>query len=90
VRSTVACIGSHCKQVESTSALQANEIIQQLHALLLEERQRRKLEVQEEKERRKFAAEVLLGIKAGNRTFLESDAMKALENKMGHLRLPTS
>jgi hypothetical protein len=68
----------------------ANEIIQQLHALLLEERQRRKLEVQEEKERRKFAAEVLLGIKAGNRTFLESDAMKALENKMGHLRLPTS
>lgn len=74
---------------------EANTVIQRLYTMLLEERQSRKLEAQKEKERRKFAAEVLLGIKDGDKKFLESDAMtalktKALETKMGHLRLPTT
>ncbi len=56
--------------------MQANTKIQWLYSLLLEERQRKK-----------FAAEVLLGMKDGNQKFLESDATQALETKFGHLKL---
>ena len=69
--------------------MQANERIMSLCSLILEERQARALEAQGERERRRFAAEVLLGVKDGNKTFLESDAMKEIEMKMGQLKRPS-
>ena len=64
-------------------------MIKSLCSLILRERRVRELDAHEEKERRKFAAEVLLKVRDGNKSFSESDAMKEIEARMGQLERPS-